>query len=443
MENADTTTLPESDALSARRRWQDRVVDQRARAWAASGAMMLTGRREGSPLGSPSALIALVEQAAVVVHRRSGGRVVVDGLALLGERAALSGLTRQGTTSCGGSTRLVRSADGWVGVALARPDDVAALPAWLGRDVPADDPWPAVFEAAGTMSTRDLDDRAALLSLPFAGLGSVPPSADGAFDLPVNSLCVAGPSVPGRRVPGRRVPGSGVPVPIAESRVIDLSSLWAGPLCGQLLGACGAEVIKVESTLRPDGARRGPASFFDLLNGRKRSVALDLSTAAGRRDLCLLIAASDVVIESTRPRALEQMGIVAADLLGQPTGPRVWASITSHGRSPGRRERVAFGDCAAVAGGLIAGDESGPCFLADAVADPLSGLITAAAVLEALCAGGRWLIDAAMAPMAARASGPLLDVRGEPAELPLARDIPQSAPEFGSDTEAVLRELSR
>ena len=50
----------------------------------------------------------------------------------------------------------------------------------------------------------------------------------------------------------------------------------------------------------------------------------------------------------------------------------------------------------------------GPCFLADAVADPLAGLVAAAAVLEALAAGGRWLIDAAMAPMAAAVAGPAL-----------------------------------
>jgi crotonobetainyl-CoA:carnitine CoA-transferase CaiB-like acyl-CoA transferase len=201
-------------------------------------------------------------------------------------------------------------------------------------------------------------------------------------------------------------------------------------------------VIKVESTARPDGARQGPASFFDLLNGEKRSVALDLSTAPGRRDLCRLIAAADVVIESARPRALEHMGIMAADALGQPTGPRVWASITSHGRGPGRGQRVAFGDCAAVAGGLVAADDDGPCFLADAVADPLTGLVSAAAVLEALAAGGHWLIDGAMAPMAARVAGPLLHVRRVQAQCPRARDVMRRAPACGSDTTAVLAGLA-
>ena len=58
--------------------------------------------------------------------------------------------------------------------------------------------------------------------------------------------------------------------------MVELGSLWAAPLCGSLLAAAGADVVKVESIGRPDGARRGPPAFFDLLNGGKRSVALDL-----------------------------------------------------------------------------------------------------------------------------------------------------------------------
>jgi len=414
-----------------------------ATAWAASGAMVLTGRPAGSPLGAPAPLIDLVAHAAGVLYRRSEGRADVDGLALLGERAALEGLARQGATSCGGTTQLLPSADGWFAVSLARPDDIAALPAWLGRQVPAGDPWPAVREAVGTMPSEGLDERAALLGLPFAALGSVPPCADGAFDLPLRAVCVAAPGGDGGGSGSRGSGGSrGGGRPVEGALVVDLSSLWAGPLCGQLLAAAGADVVKVESTTRPDGARQGSPRFFDLLNGEKRSVALDLSTARGRRDLCRLIAAADVVIESARPRGLEQMGIVAADALRQSTGPRVWASITSHGRGPGQGQRVAFGDGAAVAGGLVAGDDEGPCFLADAAADPLAGLVTAAAVLEALAVGGHWLIDGAMAPMVATVAGPLLNVQGVPPRCPRARDVVRPAPARGSDTAAVLADLA-
>ena len=312
-------------------------------AWAASGAMELTGWSDGPALGGPPALVDLVERAAGVVDRRSEGRAAVDGLALLGERAALGNLTRQGRVSCGGSTRLVRTADSWLAVSLARPDDVSALEAWLCADVPPEDPWPAVARIARESDAAALDERAALLGLPIAALSSVGPPASAPFGLPIGAACLHEAAGPAR--------------PIEGVRVLDLSSLWAGPLCGQLLATAGATVVKVESLARPDGARRGPPAFFDLMNGLKLSVALDLATPDGRCDLRRLINAADVVIESARPRGLEQMGIMASEVLGRPAGPRagskVWASITSHGRGPGRAERVGFGDVAAVAGGLV------------------------------------------------------------------------------------------
>jgi hypothetical protein len=424
VEGADATTLPDAGAPLSCRRWEDRAVDHRVTAWAASGAMRLTGRPGGPPLGAPPALVDLVERAAAIVGHHGGDPAIIDGLALLGERAAIGHLSRHGTLSCGGTTRLVPAAEGWVAVTLARPEDIGALPAWLCRDVPADDPWPAVHEAVAMLPAFTLDERAALLGLPFAALGSVGPPAPTAFDLPVGAVCVHA--------------GAGDPLPIVGAKVVDLSSLWAGPLCGDLLARAGASVVKVESTSRPDGARGGPAAFFNLLNGWKRSVAVDLATAGGRRDLHRLVVAADVVIESARPRALEQMGIVAADVLGQRPGPRVWASITSHGRGPQDRHRVGFGDVAAVAGGLVGRDGDGPCFLADAVADPLGGLVVAAAVLEALAAGGHWLIDGALAPLAASVAGPAFDVGGVPARPPRARAVARQAQRLGADTAAVL-----
>jgi hypothetical protein len=415
---------------------EDRAVDARGPAWAASGAMILTGRPEGPALGAPLGLIDLVDRAAAVVQRGSGGRVNVDGLALLGERAALSGLSRGGATSCGGGSRLVPARDGWLAISLARPDDVAALSAWLGRDVPGEDPWPVVYEAVAAAPAATLDEQAGLLGLPFAAVGSVGPCAHPVFDLPVGAVRVGGADEASPRAGEIGARGIGVGV-----SVVDLSSLWAGPLCGQLLAEAGAGVIKVESTARPDGARRGPAPFFDLLNGTKRSVALDLATPGGRRDLERLIMATDVVIESARPRALAQLGIDVDEVLSRAGGPRVWASVTSHGRRPSQAQRVGFGDVAAAAGGLIARDGDGPCFLADAVADPLSGLVAAAAVLEALRAGGHWLIDVAMAPMAASVAGPLIDVGGLRPQPPRARRPLRRAPASGADTGAMLADL--
>jgi hypothetical protein len=134
------------------------------------------------------------------------------------------------------------------------------------------------------------------------------------------------------------------------------------------------------------------------------------------------------------------MGIVAGDLLSASSGPRVWVSITSHGRSMG--QRVGFGDVAAAAGGLVVFDAAGACFVADAVADPLTGLVAAAAVSEALAAGGRWLLDAGMAPLAASVAGAPLDVSQLQAQPPQTRVSARPAAELGTDTGAVLADLA-
>ena len=81
-------------------------------------------------------------------------------------------------------------------------------------------------------------------------------------------------------------------------------------------------------------------------------------------------------------------------------------------------------------------------FCADAIADPLTGLTAAGACLEAMAAGGRWLLDVSMAGVCAGLAGPTLPVApGLAAADPRARRPVQTAPEFGADTEAVLASL--
>src|SRR5580658_8614290 len=97
-----------------------------AGAWAASGLMSLSGRSDGRGSGAPAALVAGVHRVAADIARTSarvGRQVVVDPLAVMAERAAVSGLTRGGLVSCGRSTRLMRSRDGWVAATVARPED--------------------------------------------------------------------------------------------------------------------------------------------------------------------------------------------------------------------------------------------------------------------------------------------------------------------------------
>jgi crotonobetainyl-CoA:carnitine CoA-transferase CaiB-like acyl-CoA transferase len=402
----------------------DTVVER----WAASGAMALTGRSGGPPLGPPERLVPGLEALAEPF-------APLDVLALLGERAAVAGLHRRGRVSCGGGCRLLRAEDGWLAVSLPRPEDVDAVAAWLelaesppaATAGPAAGPevWAAVAGAVARRSSAALVERAVLLQLAVSGLAD-PSPAPGRPPVRVERL---GPAPPLVR------PGG--PVDLSGLLVVDLTSLWAGPLCTALLADRGADVVKVESPRRPDGARRGPPGFFDLLNAAKRSVVVDLTRRDDVDRLAALVRRADVVVEASRPRALEQVGLRAAELVA--TGPQVWVSITGHGRGGGDGTRIAFGDDAAVAGGLVARDHTGPLFCADAIADPLTGVAAARSCVDALARGGRVLLDVAMAAVAAELAGPPLPVpAGLGAAPPRARAAPAPAPALGRDTAAVL-----
>jgi hypothetical protein len=386
--------------------------------------MSLTGRPDGPPLGAPSAvpdhLTRLAERLAKLTAEL-GTPVLVDGPALLGERAAVAGLQRQGATSCGGTTRLLRAADGWVAVCLARRTDLELLPAWLGLPPVGDaaDPWPSVTTALASRSAALVVGAAIELGLAAARLGET---------------AVGPPLLAERR--GDRPP----PPTIHGLRVVDLSALWAGPLCGQLLALAGMDVVKVESAERPDGGRAGLPTFFDLLNGPKSSVCLPFRQREGVEALRRLVASADVVIEASRPRALVQLGVDAAAL--QRTGrPQVWVSLTGHGARDEAARRVGFGDDAAVAGGLVAHDRDGPVFLADAIADPSTGLLAAVAVLDRLRPGGIWHLDVALTRTAAWMAGGEVTHWARPVAPPRAREPVRPAAPLGHDNRRVLGAL--
>jgi hypothetical protein len=380
--------------------------------------MALTGRPD-QPLGPPDGLVEGIDR----LGRAFPG---LDGLALLGERAALMGLWRRGATSCGGSCRLLRSADGFMAVSLPRDDDMASVAAWLELDaVPASAPavWSVVASSVAEGDPRFLTARAQLLGLPVARVGESAGSGARTGVLPARL-------------------GEAPPRPeLSGVVVVDLSALWAGPLCGELLAWAGATVVKVESTQRPDGARRGSRAFFDLMNGRKRSVALDLHSRQGIGILHELVRRADVVIEASRPRALAQLGLDGPDVV-EAGGPQVWLSITGYGRTGQAANRVAFGDDGAAAGGLVTWSGAEPLFCSDAIADPVSGLTAADACLSALRVGGRWLLDVSMAAVSAGLAGPTVPApEGLAVAAPHARPVASRAPDLGFDTVPVLAEL--
>ena len=334
-----------------------------------------------SPVAGP-----LAKLAAQIAELSEGlGRRVALDLPALTDRTGHLALQPPGLVSPNGACRLVRAADGWIAVNLAREDDAALLPAWLGCE-PTDTSWPAIEVAAASRSWRDLVAGARLLGLPVGGVGEVSAGSMGA------PLLAAGRPATHRTT---------------ELSVVDLSTLWAGPLCGAVLAAIGASVTKVESLRRPDPSRGSTPDFFHNLNGAKAELALDFADAGDRARLKHMILAADVVITSARPRAFEQLGLAPADLFAE-RPDLIWVAISGYGWAGEDADRVAFGDDAAAAGGLVRWTASGePNFLGDALGDPLTGLSAAVGALQALGQGGGVIVDAALARTAAGAAAEL------------------------------------
>lgn len=429
-------------------------------AWAQSGAMALTGRADGPPQMCPLPLASCVDgvaRALTALLAAAGGRwqAAPPGAETLGERAALGGLARQGPISAGGACRLLRAADGWLAVSLPRVDDWDLLAAWLELDSgfaagaeDGDAAWQALARLLRERPRAVLIERGRLLGLAVAAVADV---AD------VEQRPAAWFEV--RRIvthAGRREPGYRPPL------VVDLSSLWAGPLCSHLLQLAGARVIKVESWQRPDGARRGAADFYDLMNHGKASVALDFASPQGIAQLRALLSRADIVIEASRPRALLQLGVCAEDLIA--ANPRLsWLAISGHGRDAPRGEWIAYGDDAGVAAGLsgVMLDLTGePMFCGDAIADPLTGWHAALAALAVYLGGGGHLVSLALtdvtrhcaqfrlpgerAALQARWRDWQAEIAAagiDAARLPPSRRAPAAARPLGADTAAILQEL--
>jgi hypothetical protein len=385
--------------------------------------MWLTGSPHGPPLVAPGAPASAARGAALAIEALTAGvpvlqTVAVDGARLLGERAALAGLGRRGSTSPGGSCRLVATADALVAVNLPRHSDIELVAPWLQVEI-GEDPWPAVIANCAERTAVDLVTRAQMIGIPVALVaepGEVPADEQNRArhqSFPIEPWRVSLES-PG---PAQRSPGT----------VVDLSSMWAGPLCANLLGLAGFQVIKVESVTRPDGARLGPPRFYDLLHAGHRSVAFDFSDAADVARLRTLMASADVVIESSRPRALDQLALGPDVVLGR-SRSLVWVSITGYGRSGPWNDRVAFGDDAAAGAGLVASSDDGSTyFCGDALADPLTGLHAALVALAMWRAGSGALVDVPLRDVAASVFAGLSNrggagrVSGTAAARPLGR----------------------
>lgn len=206
------------------------------------------------------------------------------------------------------------------------------------------------------------------------------------------------PDTPGKSAAPDAPDPSGVAAgPLSGLRVLDLATLFAGPIAATMLGDFGAEVIKVEHPRRPDPSRgHGPAKdgvglWWKHLGRNKRNLTLDLSTPGGREVMLRLAASADVVIENFRPGTLEKWGLGWPELSA--ANPRlVLARVTGFGQFGPYARRAGFGTLAEAMSGFAAttGEPDGPPTLPPfGLADSVAALATAYAVMTALAGRDR------------------------------------------------------
>lgn len=330
--------------------------------------MGLSGPEDGPPALASGRWVERLNGVVNDIAELCGQALRADAAGFLGERAALVGRGRRGSVSVGGACRMVVAADGVLAVSLARTSDTEAIPAWLEMgDLAGGDMWVEVAAGVRHKAVAELIERAEWLGLAVGEAVRPPPPVE------PSRFTDAGPAKPDRKL------------------VLDVSSLWAGPLCASLLGGFGFEVLKLEAPGRPDGARYGSAAFYERLNLGKKDTVIDLGSKDGRHRFLELCGESAVVIDGLRPRVWANWGIDRLEV-AESCG-LVWVSISGHGDG-----RAGFGDDAAVSGGLWLSDPDGglPWFVGDAAADPVAGLVACRAAAEAMAAGRAGLVEVAM-----------------------------------------------
>ena len=178
------------------------------------------------------------------------------------------------------------------------------------------------------------------------------------------------------------------PGPLSGVRVLDLSRVLAGPYCCMVLADLGADVLKVERPGVGDDTRHwGPpfhgddAAYFFSVNRDRRSLALDLTTDAGRAVVARLVEEAEVVVENFLPRHLSALGLEAL----RDTGPAVWVSVRGAGGDGPDGDLPGYDVMAQARSGLMSvTGTTEPTKVGVAVADVVTGLYAAVGALAGL-----------------------------------------------------------
>ena len=191
-------------------------------------------------------------------------------------------------------------------------------------------------------------------------------------------------------------------------RVIDCTHMLAGPFATWVLGALGADVIKVERPGTGDFTREieprigGESIYFASVNRNKRSIAVDLKSNEGRDIVRKLAADADILVENNRPGVMDRLGL-GYDALSAINAGLVYASISGFGQTGPLRDRPAFDMVIQAMSGMmsITGTEDGPPVrVGTSLGDIGASLFGVTGILAALyerqrTGRGKW-IDVAM-----------------------------------------------
>ncbi len=223
-------------------------------------------------------------------------------------------------------------------------------------------------------------------------------------------------------------------------RVIDLSTVLAGPNCARYLADFGADVIKIERPDTGDSLRnmawRDPADgeglWWRFVNRNKRTVDLDLKDEADREVFLRLVDGADVLVENLRPGILERLGFAPEVLLAR-NSKLVITRVTGFGQTGPYASRPGFATIAEAMGGVaaISGPAGGdPMMPAFALTDEVTGLAAAFATLVAVHSGEGQVVDVSLLESIFHLLGPLISVwltRGELQER-MGSGIPYTVP---------------
>ena len=180
--------------------------------------------------------------------------------------------------------------------------------------------------------------------------------------------------------------------PLAGTKVLDLTHMLAGPYCTWILGALGAEVIKVEMPGRGDFTRSvapfadSQSVYFSSVNRNKRSITLNLKTPLGQQAFLKLAGRSDVLVENNRPGVMRRLKLDYASIAEINPGI-VYASISGFGQTGPYSERPAFDAVVQAMAGMmsITGEETGPpARVGTSIGDIGASLFGAVGILAAL-----------------------------------------------------------